>query len=354
MSKILKKRSGKAFLPPGSLVHIGNFAEEEIEISLYDYGPDQLIVKERATVEDCLILMETPSTTWIHIKGIHDLKMIENFGKHFRLHPLVLEDIANSGQRSKMDNYKDTIYIVLRLLRYNKKLGEVEDDQISIILGKNYVISFAERASEVFQGIPDRLKNPNSRLKKNGADYLCYALIDSVVDNYFLILECVDDKLSALEQELTDSPDPSVLKKIQGAKKEIILLRKSVWPVRDVVNQFKKLETPLIKEATRIYMQDVYDHTIQAIDTIESFRDITSGMLDLYLSNISFRMNEIMKVLTIVATIFVPLTFIASVYGMNFEYMPGLHTLAGYYCVMSSMGFISLGMIYFFYKKNWL
>ncbi len=353
MSKILKKRSKKAGLPPGTLIHIGNFSEQQISISILDYDANHVTEKAEATLEDCLIYLDTPSTTWINIRGINDIAMIEAIGRHFGLHPLLLEDIVNSGQRSKLDNYKDTIYIVARLLKYDKLKEEVEDEQVSLVLGKNYVISFVESRSEIFKAVADRIKKRNNKITTRGSDYLCYALIDCIVDNYFYILEQVDDKLEILEDALIHKSEPIILKNIQKTKREIALLRKSVWPMREVINQFKRLDTPLIKEPTKLYMQDVYDHTIQAIDTIESFRDISSGLLDIYLSNINLRMNEIMKVLTVVATIFVPLTFITSFYGMNFN-MPEYNWWLGYPLAIGLMIIALLGMLYFFRLKKWV
>lgn len=353
MSKFLKKRSKKAGLPPGSLVHIGNHADEKITISLIDYDASHLIEKQDYKIKDCLPYMDKPTVTWINVHGIHDLKMVETIGGHFGLHPLLLEDIVNSGQRSKLDNYKDNLFIVMRLLKYNQEKSEVEDEQISLVLGRSYVISFVETQSDIFKPVEERIKAKNARITSRGADYLCYALIDSVVDNYFTILEQVDDKVENLEEALIQQPTPKMLCDIQKIKREVSHLRKSVWPMREVINQFIRLETPLIKEPTKLYMQDVYDHTIQVIETIESFREISSGLLDIYLSNLSYRMNEIMKVLTVVATIFVPLTFIASFYGMNLD-IPELHWKWSYPLVLLLMFSVAMIMLFYFRRKKWL
>jgi magnesium transporter len=259
-----------------------------------------------------------------------------------------------SGQRSKLDNYKDTLFIVTQMLGYNEQKQQAEDEQVSIVLGENYLISFVETNKSVFAPVRERLRNPQSRIRQRGVDYLCYSLLDCIVDNYFLILEKIDAKVELLEHELIQSPEPVILRKIQHAKREVTLLRKSVWPMREVVSNLRRIDSPLVLDATKLYLHDVYDHTIQAIDTIESFRDITSGMLDIYLSNVSQRMNEVMKVLTIVATIFVPLTFIASLYGMNFDNIPELHTRYGYYIVLFVMALIAIGMIIFFRRKRWI
>lgn len=354
MSKILKRRIKKIGLPPGTLVHTGDKGVGKLKISLIDYDANQLTEKKEATLQECLIYLGKPSMTWINICGIDDSVAIETIGRHFGLHPLLLEDIMSSAQQSKLDNYKDTIYIVVRQLTYHEEKKEVEDEQVSLILGKNYVISFLESHNNVFASIRDRLKNSKGRLRQRGSDYLCYTLIDCLVDNYFITLEKIDNKMEALEEEVFNQPTPQTIQKMHRIKREIIHLRKAVWPMREVISSFRRMESPLIQDATKLYIQDVYDHTIQAIDTIESFRDVISGMLDIYLSNLSQRMNEIMKVLTIVATIFVPLTFIASLYGMNFKYIPELQWEWGYYIALIAMVLIFLSMLYYFRRKRWI
>lgn len=353
-SKLIKARVKKVGLPPGSLIQLGDKKTEKIHIDLLDYDADKFTEKKDASIQECLKYLESPSITWINVCGIDDPHTIELLGRRFGLHPLLLEDIMSTGQRSKLDDYKDTLYIVVRQLRYNEEKEEAEDDQVSLILGKNFLISFLESQSNVFTPVIERLRSSRSRIRQRGADYLCYALVDCLVDNYFLILEKVDGKLENLEEELVKSPTPTTLQEIQRAKREITLLRKSIWPMREVISNFRRIESPLIQDTTKLYLHDVYDHTIQAIDTIESFRDIASGMLDIYMSNISQRMNEIMKVLTVVATIFVPLTFVASLYGMNFENIPEIRWQYGYYAILGVMLSISLAMLYYFRRKGWI
>lgn len=354
MSIMNKKQSKTLGLPPGSLVHVGKSASPKIRISVMDYDQGHLIEKEDVSLEECLQLMKTPTVTWINIQGIHDPHVITNVGQHFGLHALLLEDIMNAGQRSKLDDYKDHLFIVLRMLSYNGTAEKVEDEQVSLILGKQYVISFLEGDHDIFDSVRGRIRKGNKRIRTMGSDYLCYALIDCIVDHYFVILEAVDQKLENVETTLADQPGPETMRLIQHLKREIIILRKSVWPLREVINHFRKSESPLIKSSTQLYLHDVYDHTIQAMDTIESFRDIASGMLDVYLSNMSYHMNDVMKVLTIMATIFVPLTFIASLYGMNFEHMPELRSEWGYPIALSIMLITGLGMLYFFRRKRWI
>ena len=354
MSNIVKKQSKKAGLPPGSLVHVSDVVQEKIKISLMDFNAEHLIERTDISIEECLKFMNNSSTiTWINIRGIHDPTIIESLGKHFQFHSLILEDVMNASQRSKLDDYKDYIFIVVRMLYYSDKKG-VQDEQVSIVLGKDYVISFLEDSIDIFGSVRARIRNENKRIRTLGADYLCYALIDSIVDQYFVILEAVDKEMEVLEESLIAKPESTIMRKIQHLKREIILLRKSVWPMREVINHFRRIDSTLVSEDTQVYMNDVYDHTIQAIDTIESFRDVASGLLEVYLSGISQHMNEIMKVLTIVSTIFVPLTFIASIYGMNFDYMPELRWKWGYPFVLLTMLSVACVMLYNFYRKKWI
>lgn len=354
MTKFLKSRVKKIGLPPGSLISVTDEKKTPIQISVFDYDKDNIIEKPNATVEECLILLDSPSMTWINVVGISDAKFIETIGHHFGLHPLMLEDILTTGQRSKLDHYPNSVFIVTKMLNCNQEKFEVSEEQVSLVLGKNYLISFLETSHDIFNPVRERIRNSQSRIRQLGADYLCYALLDCIVDNYFIILEKVDENLVSLEEELVDHPTKETLHKMQATKREVILLRKAVWPMREVISQFQRLETPVVSQTTQVYMHDVYDHTIQAIDTIESFRDISSGMLDVYLSNISQRLNEVMKVLTVVSTIFVPLTFIASLYGMNLEHIPEIHWKYSYPVVLGVMLLIVLGMLYFFRKKEWI
>lgn len=353
-SKMISTRVKKVGMAPGSLVSTNQGNPSKVHISVFDYDANTLIEKQDTTIQECLTCLDSKAKTWINVSGIDDIQTIETIGRRFGLHPLLLEDIVSSGQRSKLDDYKDTIYIVAKMLNYNNESQQVEDEQVSLVLGKNFLISFLESKNNVFAPIYERIRPDNSKIRQRGPDYLCYTLLDCLVDNYFLILEKVDGKLESLEDELIKSPAPKTLQKIQRAKREITLLRKSVWPMREVISNFRRIESPLIQDTTKLYVHDVYDHTIQAIDAIESFRDIASGMLDIYLSNISQRMNEIMKVLTVVSTIFVPLTFIASIYGMNFDHIPELHWKYGYPAVLTLMIIVTCVMLYYFKRKGWI
>jgi len=354
MPKPVKKRSKKAGLPPGTLVHIGEKKSEKTKITILDYDELHVQEKEIRTVDECLPFKDEPTVTWINVDGLHQVEILEKLGEGFGLHPLVLEDILNTDQRPKMEDYGDYMYIVLKLLYHNDKSNEIAAEQISLILGSNFVISFQEKEGDVFNPIRERIRNGKGRMRKMGADYLAYALLDSVVDNYFIILEKLGEKIEFLEEELVTNPTPKTLQTLHSLKREMIFLRRSVWPLREVISGLERGELSLIKENTVIYLRDVYDHTIQVIDTIETFRDMLSGMLDIYLSSISNRLNAVMKVLTIIATIFMPLTFIAGIYGMNFQYMPELEWRWGYPLVLLIMLAIGVFMLISFRRKKWL
>jgi magnesium transporter len=355
MTRLFRRRSKKLGAPPGSLIYTGDAIAEPTGILALIYDKDLVIEKSPASIEEALKLPQEGKQFWLHITGISDPRVIDAIGRKFKLHPLLLEDIMSPSQRSKLDDYKDFLYIATRILHVTTPgNGTLEDEQLSIVFGDNFLLSFVEKDTALFQPIRDRLKKPTSKMRNRGPDYLAYAILDSTVDHYFLALEGVDKSLEKLEEELLDNPEPSTLNKILKIKREMALLRKIIWPMREVINHFRRTDSPLIEEGTQMFSNDVYDHTIQAIETVESFRDITSGMIDIYLSTINQRMNEIMKVLTIVATIFVPLTFITSLYGMNFKHMPELDHPLGYFYVLGFMALLSLFMLYCFRRKKWI
>jgi len=354
MAKLIKKHSRKAGLPPGTLVHIGKRKAESVRITIIDYDEEKFQEKQISTIEQCFPFKETATVTWINIDGIHDVSLIEKLGKQFELHPLILEDILNTEQRPKLEDFEKYIFIVLKMLSYDDKEQTIEAEQVSLVVGPNFVISFQERAGDVFEQIRDRIRNAKGRVRRMGADYLGYTLIDAVVDGYFSILEKFGEKVEALEEELVTEATNKTMQQIHNLKRELILLRKSVWPLREVISALQRSDISIIKETTGIYLRDVYDHSIQIIDTIESFRDMVSGMLDIYLSSISNRMNAVMKVLTIIATIFIPLTFVAGIYGMNFKFMPELEWHWGYPTALGVMVIIAIIMLMYFRRKKWL
>ncbi|MCG9967289.1 magnesium/cobalt transporter CorA [Pelotomaculum terephthalicicum JT] len=354
MSKYIGQESKKAGLSPGTLVHIGEERKEEIKITLFEYHEQSFQEKQIETVDECELYKDSPAVTWINVDGIHQVEVIEKIGKCFGLHPLLLEDILNTGHRPKMEDFGDYIYIILKMLFFDSKSKSVVTEQISIILGPNYVLSFQEREGEIFNQLKERIRSGLGRIRKMGADYLFYALVDSIVDNYFVVLEELGEKIEFLEERLVTNPSPVTLKSIHRLKTDMLFLSKSVWPLREVIGGLERGDTPLIKESTGIYLRDVYDHTIQVIDTIETYRDMITGMLDIYLSSINNRISEVMKVLTIITTIFIPLTFIAGVYGMNFAYMPELQWRWSYPVVLSVMVIIGILMGVYFKRRKWL
>lgn len=349
----IKKRSRKTGLPPGTLVHIGDKKTEQAKITLINYDETHLEEREAKSIEECFPPEDKATVTWVNVDGIHDLDIIGKVGARFALHPLTLEDIANTDQRPKMEDYGDYLFVVLKVLDYGEKAGKLEAEQVSIILGSNFVISLQERESAVFEPIKERIRN-GGRIKKQGADYLAYSLMDAIVDSYFGVLERLGERIELLEEALVTNPRPETLKTLHHLKSEMIFLRKSVWPLREVIGALERGESPLIQESTGIYLRDVYDHTIQVIDAVETYRDMLSGMLDIYLSSISNRMNQIMKVLTIIATIFIPLTFIVGVYGMNFRYMPELEWAWGYPAVLLFMLGVVVLMLIYFRRNRWI
>jgi len=354
MPRLIKRRSKKVGLPPGALVHIGEKKTEKVKITIVDYDKKKFQEKEAKRVEECFPFKDKPTVTWINVDGIHQPEIVKKLGDYFGMHPLVLEDILNTDQRPKMEDFDKYVYIVLKMLTHDDKSNEVVVEQVSLILGSNFVISFQEKEGDVFNPIRDRIRGDKGRVRKMGADYLAYVLTDAIVDNYFTILEKIGEKVEFLEEELVTNPKPETLQAIHNLKRELIFLRKSVWPLREVISGLERGESPLIKGATRVYLRDVYDHTIQVIDTVETLRDMVSGMLDIYLSSVSNKMNEVMKVLTIIATIFIPLTFVAGIYGMNFLNMPELEWYWGYPLVLLVMVSIGITMLFYFRRKKWL
>ncbi|WP_292391123.1 magnesium/cobalt transporter CorA [Methanosarcina sp. UBA5] len=349
------RKGSQIGLAPGTLVHVGEKKVEKVVIRVLAYNSEKLVERKLEKVEECLEFKDQPGLNlWINVDGLDKVDIIEKLGSYFNIHPLTLEDILNTRQRPKTEDYDSYIYSVLKMILLDREKEEITIDQLSIIIGPNYVLSFQEREGDVFDPVRERFENPVSRIRKSGVDYLAYSLIDAVVDNYFLILEHFGEEIEYLEEGLVTQPRPETLRTIQKYKRDLITLRKSVWPLRELINGLQRVESDLIKETTSIYLRDIYDHTIQVIDSVEELRDILSSMVDIYLSSISYRMNDVMKVLTVIATIFIPLTFIVGVYGMNFEYMPELKWRWGYPAVVIGMTFLAVSMFAYFKKMKWV
>lgn len=352
--KIIRKRSQKTGLPPGTPVYTGEEKPDKVRITVMDYGEDFLEEKEISSCEELAAFRAKDSTTWINVDGVHKPDTIETIARQFGWHPLVMEDLVNTEQRPKMENHGDYIFIVLQMLTFNDSRKEIKSEQVSLIVGLGYVFSFQEHVGDLFEPIRKRLRSGKTRIRKMGQDYLAYALMDVIVDNYFSILENLGVQIEDLEEDLLTNTSPEDLQRIHHMKREMIFLRRAVWPLRETLSNLEREDSALILPATRRYIRDVYDHTIQVIDTVETFRDLLSGMHDTYLSSVSHRMNEVMKILTIIATIFIPLTFIVGVYGMNFTYMPELEWKWGYAAIWGVMIAIFIGMIIYFKRKKWL
>ncbi|MDP2090636.1 MAG: magnesium/cobalt transporter CorA [Candidatus Gracilibacteria bacterium] len=353
LSRLIPK-TDKIASSPGTIKYIGKKRNSKIKISLINYNENEANeIQIKSTKE--LNNYDTQKTIkWINIKGVHNEKIIHEIGEIYKIHPLVLEDIANTTQRPKIEEYNDYTFIVLKIINFSKDNHEVLIEQFSILVGKNYVITFDENEYDDFSGVKARILSKKGKITKLGSDYLMYAIIDAVVDQYFTVLEEISEKMEELEDELMFSANQNLLNKIYSLKKEIVYLKKSIWPLREVINSLQRSENKLITKNTLIYLRDVYDHTIHAIETVETFRDLTSGMLDLYLSTVSNKTNEIMKVLTIFSAIFIPLTFLAGVYGMNFQFMPELAMKWTYpawwiFCII-----VTIILIIVFKKKKWL
>ncbi|MDP2089701.1 MAG: magnesium/cobalt transporter CorA [Flavobacteriaceae bacterium] len=348
-----KYSSKKAGLPPGTLIHIGKKSSKEVKISVMDYTDTHFFESDDVAIEETFSLKETPGISWINVDGIHNTDIIQSFGTHFDFHPLLLEDIMNTLHRPKLEEFQDYLFLTLKMLGIDKKGESIIIEQISFILGKNYLISFQEQAGDVFEPIRIRLREAKGNIRNRGADYLFYRLIDAVVDQYFFITDHLSERIDNLEELVLTTQTTAVLHQIQESKKQLILLRKSLSPLREAITLLQKNEAKLIQKNTLRYFNDVYEHIIQVNESIEMYREMTQNLTDLYQSGINNKMNQIMQVLTIIATIFIPLTFIVGIYGMNFDYMPELRWKYGYFFTWGIMVLVVLVMLIYFRRKKW-
>ncbi len=363
MLRDLRPSARKAGLPPGTPVHVGDQVDQDVTISVTDYDPENysFTLFTPTQAKDCASYRNGPSITWINIDGLYRVEIIEKICNDFLVHPLVQEDILNTTQRPKVDVFDEYVFIVIKMhsVAAQENRAGLDLEQISFLLGANFLITFQEQKSPVFDQVRKRLAENKGRIRKMGPDYLAYALIDAIIDNFFTTLEQIGEEIESLEEVLVTNPTPVTLQRIHVLKRKIILLRKSVWPLREVISALQRDDVPIISQAIGIYLKDLYDHTIHIIDTVETFRDVIAGMLDIYLSSISIRMNEIMKVLTMFTAIFIPLTLIAGIYGMNFNTaqspwnMPELNWYWGYPFAIGLMACLGFGMVVYFKKKKW-
>jgi magnesium transporter len=350
--KRMHEQAGRA---PGTTVHIGERRVDKVRVTVFDYDESRVEERVVGSVEECIPYRDRPTVTWINVNGVHDVGVIEKLGDCFGIHPIAREDIANTGLRPKLQDYGDYLLVILKMIYFEPGHHGVKVEQVSLILGKNFVISFQENGSDVFDGVRGRIRSGAGRIRKSPADYLAYALLDAIVDGYFIVCERLGDEVELAQERLLGRPGTESLHTIQGLRGELIELRRSVWPLREVVASLERGESPLVTKDTAIFMRHVYDHTIEIIETLESFRDLVAGMIDIYLSSISVRLNEVMKVLTVIATIFIPLTFIVGVYGMNFHIMePSLAWRYGFAAIMIVCAIVAGGMLVNFRRRGWL
>lgn len=349
-----KKISDKTGLSPGTLVHIGEKKTGTVRLTLVAYDETHLVEKAVGGAADMRPAEEPGGVTWLNVDGLHDVQVIESIGSRFGIHPLTLEDIVNTGQRPKAEAHEAYLFLVVKILAYDEDARRVVSDQLSILLGRDYVLSFQERPGDVFEGVRERLRKATGILRKSGSDYLAYALLDAVVDHYFVILERLNDRVEALEEALLGNPSPDLLREIHAIKKEFLSFHKQAWPLRDMMMQIKNEEFAHIGIPARLFFQDITDHAVRAVGIAESLREMVNSLQELYLSTLSHRMNEVMKVLTVIATLFIPLTFIAGVYGMNFAHMPELSWKWGYPAVWAVMIAVAGGLLVYFKKNRWL
>ena len=354
MPESLSSASEKSGLPPGSLVHVGEVHTHEHKISVINYNKSTLKKHTIKSIEELLPYKTTDTITWVIVDGLKDVSIIDAIGQHFGIHVLVLEDILNTHQRPKFEEFDGYLYIVIKAISLGNDDFNVEYEQISLLILNNFVFTFMEKPDALFDPILNRLDNDKSQIRNLGPDYLAYIIMDTVVDEYFALQDAFDELIESVEDKLLSDPSSETLSIIQKIKRELIFLRRTVSPLRELLAAIQRSESPLLNEKTRRYFGDIYDHAIRIIEAIESYRDLIAGMLDIYLSSVSNKMNETMKILTVFASIFIPLTFIAGVYGMNFEYMPELKWRWGYPALWFIFIGVSVFLLRFFKKKKWL
>ncbi len=344
----------KIGLPPGSLVHVGKPTGAPVKISVLDYNQSEFTEYAPGSVEDAVRCRGDDTVTWVNIEGLEDTGLIEKIGLHFNLHPLVLEDILNTRQRPKLEEFEDYLFIVLKNLIFGEGKLVLAVEQISILVLKGFVFTFRERSDDLFDSLRKRIQAGKGLLRKSGPDYLAYAIIDTVVDKYFVLQDLLDDAVEPIDEKLLKKPGREILRAIQDLKRQMIRVRRGVSPLRELLAALVRSDSRLIEKSTRVYLRDVYDHAVRIGEAMESYRDLVSGMLDIYLSSVSNKMNEVMKVLTVFAAVFIPLTFLAGVYGMNFEFMPELKLPWAYPAIWGVFILVGGGLVYYFKRRNWL
>jgi magnesium transporter len=354
MVKMVRK-SHKAGLPPGTLIHVGELKSSISIVTVCGYDQDLYWEKKTDDVEECRALLEERAPVrWVNIDGLAGINLLQEIGGYFNLHQLTLEDILNTDQRPRQEPYNNYTYVVLKALNYNEEEKKVESEQVSLIIGSDYVFSISERETDIFESLRKRIAAGKGNIRKQGADYLAYSLLDIIVDNYFSVLEKVGERLEALEEMLLTSPDEKTLQAVHFYKREMLGMRQAIWPLREALIGLEQSDSVFVHTDTALHLRDVYFHAVQIIDTIEIYREMLSVMLEIYLSSVNNRLNEVMKILTIFAAIFIPLTLISGIYGMNFIYMPELNWRYGYQFALGLMVVVAAIMLHYFKRKNWL
>jgi magnesium transporter len=352
--RIIRSRRGKANAPPGTVVHTGQRRMEVVRLALIHYDADHFDESVPDNATGCFPFAGAPTVSWLNVDGLHDVALLGDIGTLAGLHPLLLEDVVSVGQRPKVERYEGHLFIILRSLQWNEARDEVAEEQVSFILAPHWLITFQEETGDSFDAVRQRIRTAGSSVRAHGADFLAYALLDATVDEYFTVLEKIGDRIETLENRVTDEATPALMHEIHHLKRELLVMRKAVWPLRELFGSLIRDESGLITDETKLFLRDAHDHAIQIIDTVETLRDLVAGMIELYLSTVSNRMNEVMKVLTVIATVFIPLTFIVGVYGMNFDYMPELHARWTYPALWAIMIVLAGGMLLYFKRKSWL
>lgn len=348
------RRSVKTGLPPGSLVHLGEVKTVHPTITLMEYDAGAIAERSFASIEESRAYSPTHAVVWLNVYGLQDAEIMSEIGSRFSLHPLVIEDILNTSQRPKVDDYGDYLYVVARAVQFDAEAIDVTTEQISMVIGRQFVLTFQERQSGLFDPVRQRLRANKSPMRSLGHDYLAYELLDALVDRYFLVLESISDRADELEDRVLHQATPALLARINHFKRETLDLRRAVWPLREVINQLIRSDTRFFLSQTQPYLRDVYDHTVHVIESLDALRDLIADMLDVYLSSVSNRLNVEVRLLTVITIIFMPATLISGIFGMNFHTMPLLDRLDGFWTAIGMMAVVAATMSAIFWRRNWL
>jgi magnesium transporter len=347
-------QAAKVGLAPGALIHLGERKTEQLAISLLEYGETEITERQFDSLAASQTYQPTLPVLWLNVHGLHEPEVMAEIGRRFKLHPLVLEDILNTDQRPKVDDYGDYLFMVARFFEIDPENNQISSDQVSLILGSNFVLTFQERPSGRFDPVRERLRNDRGQIRKLGADYLAYSLLDTIVDHYFTILENIGERTEELEDTMLERPKPGSLQTVHQLKRETLTLRRSIWPLREVINSLTRADDRFFRPETRPYLRDIYDHTVHAIESLEANRDVIAGMLDIYLSAVSNRVNQEVRALTVVAIIFMPATLISGIFGMNFKVMPLLDWPNGFLVAIGMMATVATTLSIIFWRRRWL